>query len=159
MLATKNLSLEKNSLQKMAMSLSNLLADTYLLYTKTQNFHWNIIDERFYSLHKMLEEHYEELAEANDTIAERIRMLGHSAPGSMREFLEMSTLEESTANMSGSEMLMHLLHDHEKMIHYLRQKIEEADALNDQGTQDMLIQRLRAHEKMAWMLRSHFPAN
>lgn len=137
-------------------SLGEVLSNTYILYVKTQNFHWNIIDPRFFSLHKMLEKQYEGLAEATDEIAERIRMLNGKSPASMKDFLELGSLEESEGNLTGNEMIRILLDDHSFMIKTIKEKIEEALSLQDQGTGDMLIQRLRAHEKIHWMLQSHF---
>lgn len=150
----KNSTLQVDACQKTAQLLAQLLSDTYLLYVKTQNFHWNIVDPRFYALHKMLEEQYEELAEAVDMIAERIRALGLKAPGSMRQFLEMTMLEEAGNNLSGNAMLEQLFSDHQAIARSLYTHIEESSKLGDEGTADLFIQRLRAHEKTAWMLRS-----
>lgn len=147
---------EQTASETICRSLGHILSNTYILYVKTQNFHWNIIDPRFYSLHKMLEKQYEELAEATDEIAERIRMLNGNPPASMKEFLELGTLEESGSNLSGDEMIRILLEDHTNMIKTIHEKIEESLSLQDEGTGDMLIQRLRSHEKIHWMLQSHF---
>lgn len=138
---------------------SQLLADTYLLYTKTQNFHWNVVDPRFYQLHKFFESQYEELAEALDIIAERIRMLGGRSPGAMHQFLELSSLEECTEELSGDEMIRQLAEDHTFMADTLRFFIDETSKLGDEGTADMMINRLRAHEKTVWMLKSHLTAS
>lgn len=148
--------LEVNIRQQLAQNLSLILADTYVLYAKTQNFHWNVIDPRFYSLHLLLEKQYEELAEAIDEIAERIRMLGEIAPGSLKQFIEMTSLKESDGDIDGDEMLEQLTNDHKTLCRYIRERIELASKLGDEGTADLLIQRLRAHEKNAWMLQSHF---
>ncbi|MBS4167430.1 DNA starvation/stationary phase protection protein [Parachlamydia sp. AcF125] len=137
-------------------SLAQVLADTYILYVKTQNFHWNVVDPRFYSLHKMLEDQYAELAEALDEIAERMRMLNGKSPATMKKFLELGSLSEAEGGLSGDEMLQILINDHAALIKTVRKKIEEAQTLQDEGTADMLIQRLRAHEKNHWMLQSHF---
>jgi starvation-inducible DNA-binding protein len=142
--------------EQIAQYISQILADTYILYTKTQNFHWNVIDERFHSLHEMFEEQYKQLAEAVDELAERIRMLKFKAPGSMRNFLELGNLEESDVDLSGDEMLRHLCQDHDTLANHIRPMIEEIIKLGDEGSGDMLIQHLKMHEKMAWMLRSHF---
>jgi len=151
-----NIGLEESVLQQVAQFLSFTLADSYVLYAKTQNFHWNIEDTRFYSLHLLLEKQYEDLAEAIDEIAERIRMLGQSAPGSLKQFVEMSSIKEAPVNLSGDEMLLNLLQDHEELIQGIRKQIALSSKLGDEGTADLLIQRLRWHEKTAWMLRSHF---
>lgn len=143
-----------NVTQTTAVELGKLLSDTYVLYTKTQNFHWNLVDPRFSSLHKFFEGQYEELSEAIDEIAERIRMIGHKAPGSMRSFLSNSRLEESEDELSGDLMIEQLLGDHETVIQTLRKQISDTQNRGDEGTADLMIQRLRAHEKAAWMLRS-----
>lgn len=148
--------LERGARQQIAHFLSQALADTYILYIKTQNFHWNIVDSRFYSLHLMLEKQYEELAEGIDELAERIRMLGFKSPGSMHEFLEISSLDEAEGDLSADKMLQQLLEGHDKISSQIRPKIEEASKIGDEGTADLLISHLRFHEKTAWMLRSHF---
>lgn len=148
-------SIDQTACEQIAQSLSQVLANTYILYVKTQNFHWNVIDPRFHSLHEMFEQQYKELSEEIDELAERIRMVKNKAPGSLRQFLEMGTLEESDGNLSANEMIYHLLHDREVISNQIRPKIEEAQKLGDEGTADLFIQQLRAHEKAAWMLRSH----
>ncbi len=149
-----NIGLTDNIRQQIAQNLSMLLADTYILYVKTQNFHWNIIDSRFYSLHLFLENEYEKLEEAIDKIAERIRKLGKIAPGSLKQFLDITSLKESNGDLIGDEMLEDLLKDHESICRFLRDRIALTSKLGDEGTSDLLIQLLRAHEKSAWMLRS-----
>jgi starvation-inducible DNA-binding protein len=150
-----NIGLTDSIRQQIAQNLSMLLADTYVLYVKTQNFHWNVIDSRFYSLHLFLEKEYKKLEEAIDKIAEHIRKLGQVAPGSLKQFLDMTSLKESTGDLTGDEMLEELLKDHESLCHFLRERIILASKLGDEGTADLLIQLLRTHEKSAWMLRSH----
>ena len=149
------LDLEPSVLQQIAQQLGMILADMYVLYVKTQNFHWNIVDPRFYSLHKFLEEQYEALAEAIDEVAERIRILGQRSPGSLQQFLDMTSLHESDGDLSGDEMLHALLKDHQSLAQQLRDRIEYVSNLRDEGTADLLINRLRFHEKTAWMIRSH----
>lgn len=141
-------------------TLCTLLANTYIVYVKTQNFHWNITDPRFSALHSFFEEQYKELAEAIDLIAEQIRQVGDIAPGSMSQFLELSTLEETpeTRGLSGDQMLRQLLSDHESICKEIPGWIDFTLSKGDQATADMYIERLRAHEKHAWMLRSHFKA-
>ncbi|MBS4164502.1 Uncharacterized protein PRO82_001831 [Candidatus Protochlamydia amoebophila] len=153
---TINLNLDQSVRQQIAQFLSLILSDTYVLYVKTQNFHWNLIDSRFYALHNFLEKQYKELAEATDELAERIRMLGEQAPGSLKQFLEMTSLKESDGDLGGDDMLQQLLKDHESICSHLRERIDQSSELGDEGTADLLIQRLRGHEKAAWMLRSHF---
>jgi starvation-inducible DNA-binding protein len=150
-----NINLDQSVRQQIAQSLGLILADTYVLYMKTQNFHWNIVDARFYSLHKFLENQYEELAEAIDEIAERIRMLGERTPATLKQFLDMTSIEESMGDLGGDEMLAKLLNNHETLIKQIRERIQHISKLGDEGTVDLLIQRLRSHEKTAWMLRSH----
>jgi|EndMetStandDraft_5_1072996.scaffolds.fasta_scaffold607016_1 starvation-inducible DNA-binding protein len=147
---------DQNVRQKIINFLAQTLADTYLLYVKTQNFHWNVIDERFFSLHKMFEEQYEALAAATDDLAERIRALNGKAPGSMRQFLELTSLDEDDNDLPADVMLQHLIEDHTAIAGRLRPLIPESQKYGDEGTGDLLIQRLRFHEKTAWMLRSHF---
>lgn len=150
-----NIGLEESIRLQIAQHLSLILADTYLLYTKTQNFHWNLSDSRFYSLHLLLKKQYKELAEALDEIAERICTLGERSPGSLKQFIDMTSLKESDGDISADEMLQELLNDHETLCRYIRERIELASKLGDEGTSALLIQRLRGHEKSAWMLRSH----
>lgn len=155
---SKNATLARSACEEIVQYLSQVLADTYVTYVKTQNFHWNLVDVRFYALHKMFEEFYTQLAEANDELAERIRMLKHQAPGSMREFLELCTLEESEGALSADEMIRELCNDREVIIQQLRSNIEHVIKLGDEGTGDLFIQHLRMHEKAAWILRSHLEA-
>lgn len=134
--------------------LSCLLADTYLLYLKTQNFHWNVTGPTFISLHQMFEEQYEQLADAADVIAERIRALQAPAPGSFAEFLKLTSLEEADSGISAEEMLHALLKDHESMSEASNRMIQTAEEDGDEVTVDMLIERKSEHDKTAWMLRS-----
>lgn len=154
---TNKHSLDSAACKKIAHYLSRVLADNYVLYTKTQNFHWNVIDPRFYQLHKLWEEQFEDLADANDLFAERMRMLQEKTPASLKEFLALTNLKESEGMLTGDQMLEELVHDHEFMIKNLHTGIPFATDLGDDGTADLFIQRLRAHEKMAWFLRSHLP--
>lgn len=134
--------------------LSKLLADTYLLYLKTQNFHWNIGGPHFYSMHKLFETQYESLGEATDTIAERIRALNAPAPGSFSAFLKLTSLKEADAEATDAEMVTILLCDHEAMGTNLNRLFAVAEAAGDEVTLDMLITRKAQHDKDAWMLRS-----
>lgn len=139
---------------QMTEGLAKLLADTYTLYLKTQYFHWNVTGPHFHSLHKMFEEEYIELAAAVDEIAERIRALGATAPGSFSEFLRLSSIKEETKTPSASEMVEKLLTDHETVIQHLQSLMPVAQKLNDEATLDLLITRTETHQKTAWMLRS-----
>jgi starvation-inducible DNA-binding protein len=154
-LALASIHTTESASQTSVKKLSHLLADTYLLYLKTQNFHWNVEDARFAMLHAFFEDQYKELAEATDLIAERIRMLGHHAPSTLAEFAKSSGLSEGKTPKNGNGMLKALLEDHARVIIELKKDIKALERSNDQGTVDMMIERLRAHEKMAWMLRSH----
>lgn len=149
------LTTEKQVENKVYATLAKMLANTYILYIKTQNFHWNVVDPRFRSLHLLFESQYNDLAEALDDLAERIRMIGQRAPGSMREFLALTDLKEEYDELDGTEMLAALLNDHDKVIEALRHAITISQNAHDEGSADLLINRLRAHEKIAWMLRSH----
>ena len=147
---------EKSHTLQISKILSQILADTYITYLKTQNFHWNLVDPRFHSLHKMFEEFYKELAEITDEIAERMRMLKLIAPATMSEFLNLTTLDEGQYNIEGNQMITSLYLDREALSKTLKSHIEEVISYGDQGSGDMLIQHLRIHEKAAWMLQSHF---
>ncbi len=105
--------------------------------------------------HKLLQEQYENLAEASDEIAERIRMLQHTSPGSMGEFLKLSCLTESNTNLDDLQMIEELVSVHEKLVEHCRKIIEFTDSVEDYGTSDMLVTRMRDHDKQAWLLRSH----
>lgn len=144
----------KNLGNSVVNALSKILADTYVLYTKTQNYHWNVTGELFPMLHAFFEEQYEKLSEAVDLLAERIRGLGEYAPGTLREFLEISTLHESTQVPSPQHMIQNLYEDHEKIAQELAKFIELAQKNHDEGTADVFIERLRAHQKTAWMLKN-----
>jgi len=144
----------KSSRQKVGEGLTHFLADTYVLYLKTQNFHWNVRGPHFHSLHLFFEELYKELAEAVDTIAERIRALHMLAPASFAQFLKLTSLEEETSTVAADEMLKQLLHDHQVISRNLSRLFEQAESAGDEGTVDLLTERMRAHEKTTWMLRS-----
>lgn len=138
--------------------LKQMLANTYVVYVKTQNFHWNLLDREFASLHKFFESQYEELADAVDELAERVRMLREASPGSMQEFLRLATITEvayPSILIHGLEAITALLHDHQTIIEELKESISQFAEAGDPGTADLLTQRLRSHEKTAWMLRSH----
>lgn len=140
--------------QKVGEALSNVLADTFTLYLKTHNFHWNVIGPMFHTLHLMFEEQYKELWMAGDAIAKRIRALGCTAPGSYREFLKLTYLREPDAVLSATEMIAELLRDHEMCGRTARWALSVARTAVDAPTEDLLTHRLMAHQKAAWMLRS-----
>ncbi len=134
--------------------LSRLLADSYTLYLKTHNFHWNVTGPQFNTLHLMFETHYNELALAVDLIAERIRSLGAPAPGSYREFARLATVKEADGVPPATEMVRQLVEAHETVIRTARAVFPAAEEAGDEATCDLLTQRLQLHEKTAWMLRS-----
>ena len=140
--------------QKLVEALSQVLANTFILSLKTQNFHWNVTGPMFYTLHSMFEEQYEELWQAGDAIAERIRALGRAAPGSYREFSRLTYLRESEAVPSATGMIGELLSDHETCARTVRAALGVSRSAVDAATEDVLTQRLLSHEKAAWMLRS-----
>lgn len=140
--------------QKVGEALSNVLADTFTLYLKTHNFHWNVVGPQFHTLHLMFEEQYNELWLAGDAIAERIRAIGCTAPGSYREFSKLTYLREPEAVLSATEMIAELLKDHETSARTVRWALSVARTAVDAPTEDLLTQRLIAHERAAWMLRS-----
>ncbi len=140
--------------EEIADGLSRLLADTYSLYLKTHNYHWNVTGPMFNTLHLMFEEQYNELWIAVDLIAERIRSLGAFAPGSYSAFTELSSIPEADGVPSAEEMLADLVAGHEAVTRTARAVFPLADAANDESTADVITQRLQVHEKTAWMLRS-----
>lgn len=142
-------------MEAIAKKLSHYLADGYVLYIKTLNFHWNMTGEQFFMFHKLLQGQYEALAEANDDIAERIRQLGFKAPGSMKEFLKLACMEESASDLSDKEMIEELAEGHKLMVKHAGELISYCDEHGDPGTSDMIVGRMRDHDKQAWLLVSH----
>jgi starvation-inducible DNA-binding protein len=134
--------------------LSRLLADTYTLYLKTHNFHWNVTGPMFQTLHLMFETQYTELAEAVDVIAERIRALGSPAPGTYSMFQALSSIKEPDGVPDAQEMIRQLTLDQEAVARTARALFPTADKAGDEPTADLLTQRMQVHEKTAWMLRS-----
>jgi len=139
---------------KMVESLSTVLADAYMLYLKTHNFHWNVTGPMFSSLHVMFEEQYTEQWTALDDIAERIRALGHFAPATYKRYAELSNITEEPDVLSAKEMIRQLVEGNEIITRTLRAGVKVADELDDFPTADMLTTRMEVHEKNAWMLRS-----
>jgi starvation-inducible DNA-binding protein len=134
--------------------LSRLLADTYTLYLKTHNFHWNVTGPMFQTLHLMFEQHYNELALAVDQVAERIRALGMPAPGSYAAFSKLTVITEAKGVPEATAMVHQLVKDHEAVARTARSLFPVADRAHDEPTADLLTQRMQLHEKTAWMLRS-----
>jgi starvation-inducible DNA-binding protein len=140
--------------KKIAEGLSRLLADTYTLYLKTHNYHWNVTGPMFNTLHLMFEAQYTELAIAVDVIAERIRALGYPAPGSYAQFQKLSSVKESDGVPSAEDMIADLVKGQETVVKTARSVFPASEAANDEPTADLLTQRMQIHEKTAWMLRS-----
>lgn len=137
-----------------AHGLSRLLADSYTLYVKTHNFHWNVKGPLFASLHLLFEQQYQELATAVDEIAERIRALGFAAPGSYKQFSQLTSIEEETTVPPATEMIKQLVQGQEVVVKTARSLFLQAEEANDEATVDLLTRRIDVHEKNAWMLRS-----
>jgi starvation-inducible DNA-binding protein len=134
--------------------LSRLLADTYTLYLKTHNFHWNVKGPMFQTLHTMFEMQYDELAIAVDDLAERIRSLGAPAPGSYKAFQSLTSINEADGVPDAMEMIRQLVEDNETVVRTGRSIFPAIEAGSDEATADLVTQRLQVHEKTAWMLRS-----
>ena len=139
---------------KIARGLSALLADSYTLYLMTHNFHWNVTGPDFNSLHQMFMVQYTEQWNALDLIAERIRALGHAAPGTYKEFVKLASIKEVEGVPKATDMVRHLVSAQEATARTARRLFPLVNAANDQPTADLLTQRLEVHEKTAWMLRS-----
>jgi starvation-inducible DNA-binding protein len=137
-----------------AEGLSRLLADTYTLYLKTHNFHWNVTGPMFNTLHLMFEQQYNELALAVDLVAERIRALGVPAPGTYKAYARLSSIEEADGVPSAEQMVEQLVKGQETVVRTARSIFPVVERANDQPTADLLTQRMQVHEKTAWMLRS-----
>jgi starvation-inducible DNA-binding protein len=137
-----------------ANGLSRLLADTYVVYLKTHNFHWNVEGPMFQTLHQMFMEQYTEAWNAIDLVAERIRSLGHYAPGTYREYLELARVKETPGVPKAERMVQLLIEGQEAVVKTARELLPLAEGADDQPTLDLLTQRMQVHEKNAWMLRS-----
>jgi len=137
-----------------AAELSKLLADSYTLYLKSHNYHWNVTGPMFQTLHLMFETHYNELALAVDEIAERVRALGHAAPATYKAFSRLSSIDEEDAPPKATEMIRKLVDGHETVIATARVALAAAEEANDAASADLATRRIDVHEKTAWMLRS-----
>jgi starvation-inducible DNA-binding protein len=149
-----NIGISDKDRKKIADGLSRLLADTFSLYLKTHNFHWNVTGPMFNSLHLMFEAQYNELWLAVDSVAERIRTLGVVAPGTFADFAKLSSVPEAKGVPAAEEMIRQLVEGHETVVRTARDIFPIADAASDEPTADLLTQRLQTREKTAWMLRS-----
>ena len=139
---------------EIAQGLGKLLADSYTLYLKTHNFHWNVTGPMFQILHLMFLAQYTELALAVDLSAERIRALGFPAPGTYSEFMRLSSIRETTGVPKADEMIRLLVEGQESVVRTARSLFPLVDKVTDEATADLLTQRIQLHEKSAWMLRS-----
>jgi starvation-inducible DNA-binding protein len=149
-----NIGISTEDRANIANALSRVLADSYMLYLKTHNFHWNVTGPMFQTLHIMFMEQYTELWNALDNIAERIRALGHFAPGTYARFVELSSIKEEAGVPNAQEMIRQLVDGQEALIRTVREAFKIADDANDQPSAGMLSDRMEIHEKNAWMLRS-----
>lgn len=146
---------DKNS-KAVALLLNKLLANEFVLYTKTRNYHWNIESPSFIEMHKFLESQYNQLAVIVDEVAERVRKIGHFAEGRLKDFLKLADLEEEEYTDDQTQQITNLLSDHETLIRSIRGKISDVeDKYKDAGTADFLTGIMKEHETMAWMLRAY----
>lgn len=153
-----NIGIKEEDRQAVADQLAKLLADEFVLYTKTRNAHWNIEGADFHAMHLFFEGQYEQLDELMDSVAERIRKIGHYAPGTLTQLLQLTHLtEQSDRKNDSAGFLKELLEDHESIIEFIRGNIGPfAGTYHDAGTSDYITGLMETHEGMAWMLRSHF---
>jgi len=153
-----NIGITEKNTDAVAVELSKLLADEFLLYTKTRNAHWNVTGDNFHANHIFFENQYKQLDEIVDSVAERMRKIGHFAPATMRSYLELAHLTEySERTNDGLGYMKDLLEDHESIIEFLRGNITLfAEKFKDYGTSDFITGLMETHEEMAWMIRSYF---
>ncbi len=140
--------------EKIANALKSVLADSYSLYFKTQNFHWNVTGPHFKSLHSLFEEQYTDLADAIDEIAERIRWLGQKVPGSLKFYSDLTSISSSDEHTDSTTMIKELLQGQDLVIKTLKAALTVAKTFDDEGTCDLLIARIKTHEKNSWILKS-----
>ncbi len=149
-----NIGIAEKDRKKIAEGLSRMLADTYTLYLKTHNYHWNVTGPMFQTLHLMFMTQYSEIWLAVDLVAERIRALGYPAPGSYEEFAALTSIKDSTGSPNAKEMIRQLVAGQEAVVRTAREVLPIAEKAGDQPSVDMLSARMEVHEKNAWMLRS-----
>jgi starvation-inducible DNA-binding protein len=155
MMTNINIGISEQDRKEVIGILANLLADEYVLYTKTRNYHWNVVGSHFNDYHKMFEGQYDGLSDDIDEIAERIRSLGSKTSATLEEFAKISRIEEHPGKYpEAKSMVQNLISDHEKVIQSIRQDIDTCGKHNDVGTQDFLTGLMEKHEKTSWMLRS-----
>ena len=151
---TQQFAMNDQQRQKIVQGLEQLLANSYILYIKTHNYHWNVTGANFYSLHLLFEELYQNLATAVDTIAERIRQLGFKVNASYQHFINKSDIKEETKDLTSEQMVQQLIEDNLVLIQVIRQWMPTAESLQDVASSDLMAERARTHEKQVWMLRS-----
>ena len=149
-----NNGLKKNARREVAEALSRSVADTYTLFASTQGLHWNVQGPLFYSVHKMTEEQYQDMFEAIDDLAERIRTLGFPAPATLSDMARLSAIDELDGEADVRTQIEQLIGANERLTQRMRDAVEKAEALNDVKTADLLTERLGVHEENAWMLRA-----
>lgn len=149
-----NIGIDEGKRKELATGLNTLLADTYTLYLKTHNFHWNVTGPHFNQLHLMFEEHYNEMWVAVDDIAERIRALGEFSPGTYKEFAKLSNIKEPDGVPDWQAMVKELVEGHETVTRTCRQLLPQVEEADDESSAALISDRMRVHEKTAWMLRS-----
>ncbi|NIZ01554.1 Dps family protein [Thalassospira lucentensis] len=145
---------DRTDRKKLAKMLTRIVGSSHVLYAKTRGVHWNVVGPAFYSLHKMTEEHYEDLNTAVDDMAERIRAIGFAAPIGISEMIENSVIDDQKKLLPAHEMVKDLVEDHEKMARLMREGVAAADEVEDVKTADLLTERIGVHEEAAWMLRA-----
>ena len=146
--------MDRKDRRELAKMLTQIIGSSHVLYAKVRGVHWNVVGPAFYSLHKMTEEEYEDLNDAIDDMAERIRAIGFSAPTGLKEMLENSVISDQTKLLPANDMVKELVEDHEKMARLIRDGVAAAEDVEDVKTADMLTERIGVHEEAAWMLRA-----
>lgn len=154
-----NIGINEKDRKALCKGLSKFLADSYLLYLKTQNYHWNVTGKMFQALHQLFEKQYTDLAAAVDEIAERIRALGEYAPGSFASFSKVTSIKEESSIPTAEEMIQNLVVGNETVVSTARELLSLTEECEDDVTADLLIERMQVHEKNAWMLRSMISSN
>lgn len=149
-----DIGIDESARKEIVDGLSHLLADTYTLYLKTHNFHWNVTGPMFQALHQMFQTQYTELAIAVDDIAERIRTLGYPAPGTYSDYAKLSSIDETAGVPEATDMIRLLVEGNEAVVRTARNALPVAERASDESSADLLTERMRLHEKTAWMLRS-----
>lgn len=150
-----DIGLKDNARKAAAAALGKVLGSTYVLYVKTQGFHWNVTGQQFIQLHEMFGAQYAALAAAIDELAERIRALGEPAPGSYAQFKKLSVIDEQTEILPPQKMIAELVADHEALVRLARETQETVEDVGDTESGDIMVGRMKEHGKTAWMLRAH----